>query len=625
MCGICGQYKFKTQGPVLQETLKGMADSMVHRGPDDEGFFMDGCLGFGFRRLSIIDLSTGHQPMSTRDGKITLVFNGEIFNYRELRTELVGKGHSFRTTSDTEVILYAYAEWGMDFLRRLNGMFGLAVWDSGARRLVVARDRFGIKGVYYRIDSEGLTFASEMRAIVHALGGAPGVDVSAIKLFLKYRYAPAPHTPLAGIRKLAAGTCLVVEGGKESLIRWYKRDSRKLASGIGAAEAAEELKRLYRNAVRSHLIADVPVGLLLSGGVDSTLLLALMNECGSDWRTYTVGFGESYKDDELEYAKQTAERFGSLHESVRLSRRDFEELLPKVVSYLEEPVTSASIVPMFSVCAKAREGVKVALVGQGPDEVWGGYKRHIGLRYADSWRRLPAPLREAAGAVLGRASRSETIRRGVYALQEADRPRRFERVFSLASEDEISALFQAGPEDIDAGEAMLACWADLIPEMEGMDEMGAFQLLETRFSLPDELLMYTDKMSMAHSIELRVPYLDKDIVEFAEALPQNLKIRGKDRKYLHRRVARDFVPADVISRKKRAFASNVVDDWFDGSLEGKLSDYLDDPSSRIYAFLDRKPVGAMLAAHRERRSDYHKLLFSLVVLEEWLRSLEGLR
>jgi asparagine synthase (glutamine-hydrolysing) len=623
MCGICGQLNFKTQKPVSGKAIADMASTMLHRGPDDDGYFIDGSLGLGFRRLSIIDLSTGHQPMSTADKRVTLVFNGEIFNYRELKAELVTKGHRFQTTSDTEVILYAYVEWGMDFLQRLNGMFGLAVWDAAKRRLVVARDRFGIKGIYYRLDGDGLAFASEMRAVISAMPDPPEVDVGAIKLFLKYRYTPAPHTPLAGISKLAAGTYLLVEDGKESVVRWYRRDRSKVDVGISPRDAEEELARLYRNSVRSHLMSDVPVGLLLSGGVDSSLLLALMNECGGDWRTYTVGFGQSYKDDELDDAAKTAAYFGSRHEFVRLSREDFEEMLPRVVSFLEEPVTSASIVPMFSVCAKASEGVKVALCGQGPDEIWGGYTRHIGLRYADLWRGLPAPVRSAIGSSLRRATKSEAVRRGIYALDEPDRVNRYERVFSLASEEDISSLFLDGEGGGDAGEAMTDCWADIVPDMDGLDEMGAFQLLETRFSLPDELLMYSDKLSMAHSIELRVPYLDKDIVEFAERLPQDLKIRGMNRKYLHRRVAGRFLPAEIINRKKRAFASNVVADWFNESLSSKLSDYLGDPGSRLYGFMDRRAVGKLLDEHRRGESDYYKLLFSLVVLEEWLRSLEA--
>lgn len=622
MCGICGQYNFKSGRPVLEGTLRGMASTIVHRGPDDEGYFCDGPVGFGFRRLSIIDLAAGHQPMSTPDGRITLVFNGEIFNYRELRSELQGKGHSFRTSSDTEVILYAYAEWGMDFLQRLTGMFGLAIWDARDKRLVVARDRFGIKGVYYRIDSQGLTFGSEMRPVVQSLGAAPQVDIAAIKLFLKYRYSPAPYTALAGISKLAAGECLVVEDGRERLFRYYRRPAGSVDRSIGAEEAAEELASLYRDAIRSHLIADVPVGLLLSGGVDSALLLALMRERGEGWRTYTVGFGDSYADDEMDDAARTAAAFGSVHDSVRLTRGDFEDLLPEVVSYLEEPIASASIVPMFSVCKKAREGVKVALTGQGPDEVWGGYTRHLGLRYASAWRSLPPPLRAAAAAA-GRLSGSETLRRGLYSLAEPDRVKRYERVFSLAPESDINRLFRPGLEGIDAERAMIDCWAGVLPDIEGLDELGGFQLLETRFSLPDELLMYSDKLSMAHSIELRVPYLDKGIVEFAERLPDGLKVRGRQRKLLHRMVARRLLPAEIINRKKRAFASNVVDGWFGSAFDGKLSDYLSDPQSRIYGFMDRGSVLRMLEDHRAKRGDYYKLLFSAVVLEEWLRSMKA--
>lgn len=625
MCGICGRFNFKTLSPARGETVRKMADSLVHRGPDDEGLHLEGPLAFGFRRLSIIDLSPGgHQPMTIRGSGLWLVFNGEIYNYRELRGELEGAGHRFESSSDTEVILHAYAEWKMGFLDRLNGMFGLALWDGPERRLVVARDRFGIKGVYYSIDEDGLVFASEMRAVLIGLERRPSVDLTAVKLFLKYRYAPSPHTALEGIRKLAAGTCLVIDEGGERLIRWYRKGAGPDGARRDEKELEEELTRLYRNAIRSHLVSDVPVGLLLSGGVDSSLLLALMNECGKGWNTYTVGFGESFSDDELAYAKRTAAFFGSTHKSVLLSRGDFQDLLPEVVSCLEEPITTASIISMYAVCRAAKEGIKVALVGQGPDELWGGYARHLGLRYGGAWRRLPPRVRKLAGGGLRWAAPSETIRRGLDSLGRPDRILRYDEIFSLAPEGEISRLFKDGTAPIEAGEANRECWRDLLGDIGPMDELGGFQLLETRYSLPDELLMYSDKLSMAHSIELRVPYLDRDIVEFAESIPQELKIKGGSRKYLHRKVAAAFVPREIIGRKKRAFASTIVDGWFRDSAEDKFSDYIKDPQSAIYAFLSHAAINSMLAEHRRGARDNHKLLFSVVVLEEWLRSSRNL-
>lgn len=629
MCGICGRFNYKTGKPAVEGEMLEMARTIAHRGPDDEGSLVDGPLGFGFRRLSIIDIEGGHQPMRGADGSTWLVFNGEIYNFKELRKELSGKGHSFSTRSDTEVILRAYAEWGIECLERLDGMFGLAIWDGAARRLVVARDRFGIKGVYFADDEDGIVFGSEMRAVLRGLAARPGVDPGAMRLFLKYRYFPAPTTPLAGVRKLAAGTCLVVDAAGERLVRWYAGpprtgDERDAAgAGLRIEEAEEELARLYRKAVKSQLVSDVPVGLLLSGGVDSALLLALMSREGQGWNTYTVGFGDGYADDELGFARASAAAFCSKHESVLLSRPDFEAALPRVVSCLEEPVATASIVPMFAVCAKAREGVKVALVGQGPDEIWGGYARHLGLRYSAAWRALPSGLRGAAGALATRLSPSETIRRGLAALGEVKRSLRYEKAFSLATEEESSALFREDAGGGDPTEAMLSLWTDLDPWISGLDEVGAFQFLETRFSLPDELLMYTDKMSMAHSIELRVPYLDKAVVEFSESLPDSLKIRRGKRKYLHKRVAARMLPKEIVNRKKRAFSSNVVDSWFRDSADGRFAEELDDPEARIYAFLDRRAVGVLLAEHRNGRRDNHKLLFSVLVLEEWLRAREG--
>src|SRR6266496_4351991 len=378
MCGIAGQFNFQRREPVERETIVGMARSIAHRGPDDEGFFVSGPVGLGFRRLSIIDLAGGHQPMSDSEETVWIIFNGEIYNYKELRAELQGKGHQFRTNSDTEVIIHGYKEWGTDVFNHLNGMFGLAIWDVPHERLVVARDAMGIKLVYYRLADGQLTFGSEIRAILAAEDSKPEVDPVAVNLFLRFRYTPSPYTILKGVRKLAPGTLLVAENGKCREERWYNFIPTPFAAPKKDEEAVEELLHLYKGAVQRHLLSDVPVGILLSGGLDSGLLLALMNEHGGPWPAYTVGYGETFEDDELANAAETARVLGARHVMVRLDQNEFERSLPGIVECLEEPITASSIVPMYFVSQRARQDVKVALIGQGPDELFGGYKRHLG-------------------------------------------------------------------------------------------------------------------------------------------------------------------------------------------------------------------------------------------------------
>ena len=388
MCGICGQFNFGSSAPVRRADLEGMTKSITHRGPDDEGYFIDGPLGFGFRRLSIIDLSGGHQPMADQEETVWVIFNGEIYNFPELKRELQSHGHVFRTNSDTEVIIHGYKQWGDEVLNRLNGMFGLAIWDVRKRRLLVARDPFGIKLIYYRIDDDALYFGSEMRPIRATMQGRAEIDTTALNLFLRYRFTPSPYTILKGVHKLAPGTKLTVENGSCEVSRWYNFKPEPFSPAKSPAEAKEELLALYKDAIKRQLISDVPVGLLLSGGIDSGLLLALMNLNGKTWPTYTVGYGSSFADDELADGAETARVLGSKHTSVLISRSTFEEALPKIVTALEEPIAASSIVPMYFVCERARQDVKVALVGQGPDELLGGYRRHLGVRYGALWARL---------------------------------------------------------------------------------------------------------------------------------------------------------------------------------------------------------------------------------------------
>jgi asparagine synthase (glutamine-hydrolysing) len=619
MCGICGQYNFGERAPVFRQTIERMANSIAHRGPDDEGYYIIGPLGFGFRRLSIIDLQGGHQPMSDQEESIWVIFNGEIYNFPELKRELEGYGYQFRTKCDTEVIVHGYRQWGDDVVNHLNGMFGFAIWDVLQQRLVLARDPFGIKLIYYKIDQERLYFGSEIRAVLAATNERADVDPNSLNLFLRYRYTPSPHTMFRGIRKLAPGTMLVCEKGTCSLRQWYKYRPAAFSPMKSVAEAREELVELYKQSMRRHLLSDVPVGLLLSGGVDSGLLLALMNLYGKSWRTYTVGYGTSFSDDELTDAGETARWFSSNHTAVTLDRKTFENALHTIVSCLEEPIASSSIVPMYFVSRRAREDVKVALIGQGPDELFAGYRRHLGVRYGVYWGAMPNWMRAPIVSVIAALPRNETLKRGIYSLDIKERMHRYQGVLSLLPGNEVDSLFEDGMLDPDVGDCILECWRNLLPLMSETDELGGFQFLEMRSTLPDELLMFGDKLSMAHGLEVRVPYLDKDIVEYVERLPADFKIRNGSQKWLHRQVCQKFLPKAILKRKKRGFAVNVVDQWLRDAMSSKMEEIVMDSGSQLYQYIRPAVVQRIFKQHQSGRNDYHKILFSLLVFEEWLR------
>ena len=623
MCGICGQFNFIRYEPVDRDAVRRMTQTMVHRGPDDEGYYFDGAVGLGFRRLSIIDLAGGHQPMSDAEEKVWVVLNGEIYNYRELRAELQSKGHQFRTNSDTEVIIHGYKEWGTEVLSHLNGMFGLAIWDVKKKRLVVARDAMGIKLIYYRVTNGQLTFGSEIRPILAAENSKPAVDPVALNLFLRFRYTPSPLTIFQGIRKLAPGAMLIVEDSQYREERWYNYTPVPFSTPKGDKEATQELLELYRGAIRRHLLSDVPVGVLLSGGLDSGLLLALMNEQGGSWPAYTVGYGEIFEDDELADAKETAALLGARYVPVKLDQAEFERSLPKIVECLEEPIATSSIVPMYFVSQRARQDVKVALIGQGPDELFGGYKRHLGVHYGNWWRGLPAGLRSMVGFAVNGLPRNETLKRGVTSLGTENRLRRYQDVFSLAPATTIDGLFREDLLPKRQGRELVDYWDGLPPQMAHTDELGGFQLLEIRSSLPDELLMYADKLSMAHSLEVRVPYLDRTVVEYVQRLGANLKVRNGTRKWLHRRVCQRYLAPRILKRKKRGFAMNVVDEWFQSSLRSELPELLLDESSLMFKLLKPKAVRKLLTNHQSGRQDNHKVLFSLVMIEQWLRGVRS--
>jgi asparagine synthase (glutamine-hydrolysing) len=424
------------------------------------------------------------------------------------------------------------------------------------------------------------------------------------------------------VSKLAPGSKLVAENGCYKVNQWYQFKPVPFAPAKSPQEAREELLTLYKQAIRRQLISDVPVGLLLSGGIDSALLLALMNLNGNSWPTYTVGYGSSYADDELADGAETARLLGSKHTSIRITKSIFDEALPKIVAALEEPIATSSVVPMYFVCQRARQDVKVALIGQGPDELFGGYRRHLGVRYGALWAHLPKWTRQSISSAVAALPRNETLKRGVNSLAVTDRMRRYQHVLSILPGARVEELFQDGVLASNSGDTILECWANLANLLTETDELGGLQFLEVRSTLPDELLMYADKLSMAHGLELRVPFVDKEIVEYVERLPSNFKVRNGSRKWLHRQVCRTYLPESFLKRRKRGFASNVVDDWFRDVRDSKMADTLLDPESKMYQFLLPSSVRKVFELHASGRQDNHKILFSLVLFEEWLRAQE---
>jgi asparagine synthase (glutamine-hydrolysing) len=501
-------------------------------------------------------------------------------------------------------------------------MFGLALWDEPRGQLLLARDRTGIKLMYYKLESDRLLFGSEIRAILSAMKQKPEVDSTALSLFLRYRFTPSPLTIFKGIRKLAPGTRLIIDANGNSVVgRWWRFEPKPFSPMPNPEDAIEELEALYHKAVKRHLLSDVPLGLLLSGGIDSGLLLALMNRHGQGWKTFSVGYGNGYADDELADASKTAETMDAHHHAVLLDRDTFEASLAKVISYMEEPIASPSIVPMYHVCQRAREEVKVVLVGQGPDELFGGYKRHLGVYYGKYWRSLPGWSRKALRALLNNRTRIETVQRGLYALDVPHRIKRYQHVLSMVPQETIVSIFHEDYLPIISDDHLIECWEPFLPSLTHTDELGGLQYLEIRSTLPDELLMYADKLSMAHCLEARVPYLDYEIVEYVERLSGALKIRSGKTKWLHRKVCERFLDESMLRRKKRGFGVNVVDRWFRDALSARMSAFFNDKQSLMYRFFRPQPLQQLLRQHQAGRCDNHKLLFSLVVFEEWLRTL----
>jgi asparagine synthase (glutamine-hydrolysing) len=620
MCGIAGKLNFRSEEPAGTEELRRMCSVLRHRGPDDEGLFVEGPLAMGMRRLSIIDLSTGRQPIHNEDESVWVVYNGEIYNFPELRPTLEAKGHRFYTNTDTEVIVHLYEEHGEGFVDHLAGMFGIALWDRRERKLVLARDRLGIKPLYYHLGADRLVFGSELKAILED-GVDREVDLQAMHDYLSLNYVPGPRSIFRAIRKLPPAHLLVCRNGQTRLRRYWEPPCATGAPTSTRSEGAlaEELEHLLRSTVREHLLSDVPLGVFLSGGVDSGALVALASEVsGGRVKTFSIGF-EDPSYDELADARSVARRYGTDHHEM-VVRPDAASLLPMLVRSFDEPFADSSAVPVYCVSRLAREHVKVVLSGEGGDEVFAGYETYAAYKVAELYKRLPGVLsrRLIPGVVRRlpvshrRVSFDYKAKRFVTGalMPPAEGHFWWKVIFSEEAKAELYANGRNGFRN------PVEAWREAFDRCRSSEPLSRLQHVDLEIYLPDDILVKADRMSMANSLEARVPYLDHRVVEFAATLPASLKVRGLTKKYLLRKTMASRLPANIVKGRKRGF--NVpVPEWICGELRETVHDVLSARRIREAGFFDPAVVERLIRTHESRGADLSRNVWGLLMFSLW--------
>jgi asparagine synthase (glutamine-hydrolysing) len=624
MCAICGIINFDHSEPVDAGVVSKMTQTLIHRGPDDDGFFVEGPAGLGFRRLSIIDLSGGHQPIFNEDASIAIVFNGEIYNYRDLAAQFATAGHTFKTRSDTETILHAYEEYGDDCVRHLRGMFAFAIWDRRRRRLLMARDRLGVKPLYYYRNGRFLGFASEIKALLQIPGVPREVDPDAFDQFLSLRYVPGPRTMFKGIFRLQPGHTLVVDDSGVHIRKYWDIDF-SATNSASPRQIAERFEELVEESVRLRLISEVPLGVFLSGGLDSSAILATMSKVasGQQVKTFSVGYptagAKEDKDCELEYARLAAGAFGADHYEFRLSAKEFEEFIPDLVWHLDEPLADPSCIPLHYVSKLAREQITVVLSGEGADEVLAGYGIYPKMLALDRLHcRFPAMGRWAGQ--LARVTPTESLRkylrisgqpldegyRGVcrgFGMETRRRLIGEDRL--MRSEQQVSEIFR-----------------EHFQAVRGASPLNRMLYVDTKVWLPDDLLLKADKMTMANGLELRVPFLDHKLVEFAASVPDASKLTRTNGKKLLREAMHGVLPPAILERPKKGFPLPLAS-WLRGPLRQFARDHLLDPASACNSYVDRAEVKRIVEQHEQGRTDRSQEIWSLLVFHFWHSSFIG--
>lgn len=621
MCGIHGIIHLDGSS-ADSGLLPRMGHVTAHRGPDDEGMHTDGPCAIGMRRLSVIDISGGHQPLSSHDGRAWLVCNGEIYNFRELRRDLEARGHVFKTRSDSEVVLYAYLEYGDSFVERLNGMFGFALWDGIRQRLLIGRDRLGIKPIYIANSGKRLAFASEAKALLELPGVDRDLDSASVASYLQLGYVPAPQSIFRGVRKLPPATLLVVEGGRVEQRRYWRVPS-EVDPSLSEDQWVDRVRSRMEQSVRMQMVSDVPLGAFLSGGVDSSGVVAYMARASKDpIKTYAIGFGGGRADEfynELPYARRVAKLFGTQHREI-VVKPDVVGLLPRLLWHMDEPMADTAFITTYLVSEFARRDVTVILSGVGGDELFGGYRRYLGNHYQAKFERLPRWLQSGARA-LGERLPSDrhspllnTLRlaKGFLAGTGQGIEARYGSYVQVFSPSATRLLLRGRNEErIDA----LAAAFQMATSKDALNRM---MVVDAETQLPDDLLMLTDKMSMAVSLECRVPFLDHELVEVAARMPEQVKVRKGRLKHVMKRALADVLPPDILDRRKRGFGT-PMGAWLKADLKPLLARMLDESTVVRRGLFDYAQVRSLMADHEASRIDGTDQLLSLMNLEIWSR------
>jgi asparagine synthase (glutamine-hydrolysing) len=622
MCAICGIVNFNVTESVERPTLERMTSVQAHRGPDDHSVFVDGNAGLGHRRLSIIDLSGGAQPIFNEDESLVIVFNGEIYNYRELTQTLIAQGHTFRTRSDTEAIVHAYEEYGDRCVQQFRGMFAFAIWDRRRRRLFIARDRLGIKPLYYYVGKDFVAFGSEIKSLLEHPEVPREIDVHALDLFMALRYVPGPRTIFKNIFKLQPGHVMTVEDGAVNTRKYW--DITYSENRLSDAACLEKFEALLQESVRLRLIAEVPLGVFLSGGLDSSTTLALMSRIVGHKRiqTFSVGYETSAASsreveasNEFVYAREAAERFHAEHHEFRLSATQFCDAIPKMAYHLDEPLADPSCIPLYFISKLARQFITVVLSGEGADEILGGYSLYRRILKLDALRRQLGPLASLAlmGARLPVSERVsaymnrlggtlESYYRGVVkGIGPETRLRLTGRDRFNQSEERLDEIF--------------------LPHFKASEKttpLNRMLYADAKVWLPENLLLKADKMTMATGVELRVPFLDHKLVEFAATLRDSLKVREGKGKWILSRVMGNDLPPSILSRRKLGFPS-PTGSWLRNELRPFVRDALLSRNAAVADFFDRQAISDVVLRHENGKTSGYQDVWSLLVFEEWHR------
>lgn len=624
MCGICGKVVFEEGAQVDAGLIRTMLETIRHRGPDDEGVYQGSQVALGHRRLSIIDLNTGHQPICNENRDVWIVFNGEIYNYQDLRAFLAGKGHVFKTQTDTEVIVHLYEELGPDCVCKLRGMFAFAIWDEKRKTVLLARDRVGIKPLYYSLSDRSLVFASEIKAILADSSVDRSVAHEIIDRFLTFLYLPGEETLFRNVNKLAPGCYLIVKDGYPEIHQYWDLSFEKSSIIPTLQEAQEQLLDLLAEAVKLHMIADVPVGVLLSGGVDSTAVLSLASErTPREISSYTVGFSDAGFADERPYARMAAEAFGTRHHEMTITAADFADFMPRYIWHMEEPVCEPPAIALYYVSKLASSSVKVLLSGEGGDEAFAGYSNYRNLLWLERIKRSLSPLNGSVSRGLfaadslfhvSRLAKYAPLMKATfpdYYLSRTSNPYRYagNGLGTLYSNDFALSIDR---------EHTFEPVRRLQDSVRGQNMLDAMLYIDTKTWLPDDLLIKADKMTMANSVELRVPLLDHKVLEFAASLPSNFKVRGFTTKYFAKKALKKRVPKAILNRRKAGFPV-PYESWLRKELRGWVRDVLSDKRTINRGYFAMPAVQELLARD-EARGGYSKEVFSLITLEMWHRA-----